>query len=157
MSGTATAMVRVQLGERSYSIAVGSGVFGAASSYQGMARGHSALIVSNETVGPLYADGLVAALAGLYAKVDVVLFPTAKFTKPGKPCRPSSTRCSPPGAIAARPSSPSAAASIGDIAGFAAALLRAAWRSSRCRRRCWRRSTRRSAARPASTIRAART
>ncbi|MCK7583590.1 MAG: hypothetical protein MZV65_54095 [Chromatiales bacterium] len=47
---------------------------------------------------------------------------------------------------------------VGDMAGFAAAMLPARRAdSSRCRPRCSRRSTPRSAARPASTTRSART
>ncbi|MEO8311451.1 MAG: 3-dehydroquinate synthase [Caldimonas sp.] len=81
MSASPAAVVRVQLGERSYSIAVGSDLVGAAASYQDLARGNSAVIVSNETVGPLYADRLAAALAGFYAKVDVVLLPDGEAHK----------------------------------------------------------------------------
>ena len=81
MSLSPAALVRVQLGERSYSIAVGSNLLGSAASYQELPRGSGAVIVSNETVGPLYARRLAAALAGLYAKVDVVLLPDGESHK----------------------------------------------------------------------------
>ncbi len=81
MTTSPVAIVRVQLGERSYSISVGSNLLGAAASYQDLPRGSSAVIVSNETVGPLYAERLAAALAGFYPKVDVVLLPDGEAHK----------------------------------------------------------------------------
>ena len=81
MSTTPAALVRVQLDNRSYSIAVGSDLLGATSSYQELPRGSSAIIVSNETVAPLYGERLAAALAALYPKVDVVSLPDGEAHK----------------------------------------------------------------------------
>ncbi|MEO5843204.1 MAG: 3-dehydroquinate synthase [Caldimonas sp.] len=81
MSTGPTALVGVHLGERSYSIAVGSNLLGAAASYRDLTRGSSAVIVSNATVGPLYADRLSAALGGLYPRVDAVLLPDGEAHK----------------------------------------------------------------------------
>ena len=75
------AIVGVQLGERSYSIAVGSNLLGATASYQELPRGSGAVIVSNETVAPLYGERLAAALAPLYPKVDVVSLPDGEAHK----------------------------------------------------------------------------
>jgi 3-dehydroquinate synthase len=81
MNENPAANVRVPLGERSYSIAVGSNLLGAAASYQELPRGGSAVIVSNKTVGPLYAERLAAAIAGFYPKVTVVLLPDGEAHK----------------------------------------------------------------------------
>ena len=91
MSQSPIAIVRVQLGERSYSISVGSNLLGAAASYQELPRGSSAVIVSNETVGPLYAGRLAGALAGFYPKVEVVLLPRPR--RFGKTLNLSMLRC----------------------------------------------------------------
>jgi 3-dehydroquinate synthase len=81
MNTSATAIVGVQLGERSYSIAVGSNLLGATASYRDLPRGSGAVVVSNETVAPLYGDRLAAALAPLYPKVDVVSLPDGEAHK----------------------------------------------------------------------------
>jgi 3-dehydroquinate synthase len=67
------AIVHVPLGERSYSIQVGSGLLGAPASYQTLPRGSGAVIVTNETVGALYAKRLGVALKDIYSKLDIVL------------------------------------------------------------------------------------
>ena len=59
----AAAIVGVQLGDRSYSIQVGTGLLDAPASFQGLPRASGAVIVSNDTVGALYAKRLGAALA----------------------------------------------------------------------------------------------
>jgi len=81
MNDSAIAIVPVELGERSYSIAVGSDLLGKADSYRQLPRGSSAVIVSNEIVGPLYAERLAAAIAGLYPKVTVVSLPDGEAHK----------------------------------------------------------------------------
>jgi 3-dehydroquinate synthase len=67
------AVVEVQLGDRSYAIGVGSGLLGAPSSYRHLPRAGIAVIVSNDTVGALYAEPLVAALEQHYPKVEIIL------------------------------------------------------------------------------------
>ena len=54
--------VDVRLGERSYAIQVGSGLYAATSSYTRLPRASGAVIVSNDTVGALYAQPLASAL-----------------------------------------------------------------------------------------------
>ncbi|MGZ8259037.1 MAG: 3-dehydroquinate synthase [Caldimonas sp.] len=68
-----TAVVGVQLGDRSYPIRIGSGLLGAPASYRELRRGSSAVIVSNVTVGALYAHPLASALLPLYPRVEIVL------------------------------------------------------------------------------------
>jgi 3-dehydroquinate synthase len=67
------AVVDVRLGERSYAIEVGSGLYAASPSYARLPRGSSAVIVSNETVAALYARPLASALVPLYPKVEIVV------------------------------------------------------------------------------------
>ena len=52
----------VDLGERSYPIVIGSGLLGGGHDLAGHIRGPDCLIVSNETVAPLYAASLEACL-----------------------------------------------------------------------------------------------
>lgn len=54
----------VQLGERSYPIIIGSGLLGGDFDLSEFVRGGDCLIVSNETVAPLYLDALRANLEG---------------------------------------------------------------------------------------------
>jgi 3-dehydroquinate synthase len=70
---TPSTIVEVQLGDRSYAIRVGSGLLGASSSYRQLPNAGSAVIVSNDTVGALYARPLAAALEQHYPKVEIVL------------------------------------------------------------------------------------
>ena len=62
MSAIPAAIVTVPLAERAYSIHVGAGLLADAASYRDLKRGSNAVIVSNETVGPLYAGRLSAAM-----------------------------------------------------------------------------------------------
>ncbi len=70
---TPATIVKVQLAERSYSIEIGSGLLGSTASYKNLPRGSGAAIVSNDTVGALYAERLAAALGDAYSKVDLIL------------------------------------------------------------------------------------
>jgi len=68
-----TAVVDVRLGKRSYAIQVGSGLYAASPSYARLPRGSGAVIVSNDTVGALYAQPLASALLPFYPTVEIVL------------------------------------------------------------------------------------
>ena len=61
MNPRTAAVVDVRLGERSYAIQVGAGLYAATASYARLPRGSSAVIVSNDTVGALYAQPLASA------------------------------------------------------------------------------------------------
>ena len=54
--------VVIDLGERSYAIAIGTGLIGQAVTYADLPRASQALIVSNTTVAPVYAERVRAAL-----------------------------------------------------------------------------------------------
>ena len=71
----------VDLGDRSYPILIGSELFAQSSSYQNLPKASQALIVSNTTVAPLYAQHLQAALAPHYAQVQTVVLPDGEAYK----------------------------------------------------------------------------
>lgn len=73
--------VHISLGERSYSIAIGTGLLSDDSIFQHLPSASTALIVSNTTVAPLYADQLKAALQSRYKKVLLVTLPDGEGYK----------------------------------------------------------------------------
>lgn len=76
-----TLQVRIELGERSYPILIGSGLLGQAQTYEGLPRAAQALIVSNTTVAPLYAQALQTALQPHYGRVHLVALPDGEEYK----------------------------------------------------------------------------
>jgi 3-dehydroquinate synthase len=80
MTGVQGAVVRVELGARSYSIHVGSGLLASPEAFRDLS-GSSAVIVTNHTVGELYAKPLAEALKTHYSKVDLVLLPDGEAFK----------------------------------------------------------------------------
>jgi 3-dehydroquinate synthase len=73
--------VRIDLGERSYGIAIGQGLLDAPGTYAHLPAATSALIVTNLTVAPLYLDRLARALACRYPKVHMVSLPDGEVYK----------------------------------------------------------------------------
>jgi len=73
--------VSIDLQERSYLIAIGRALFDNPLTYSGLPRAGSALIVSNTTVAPLYADRLQSALRGKYVNVHRVILPDGEEFK----------------------------------------------------------------------------
>ncbi|MDR7331064.1 3-dehydroquinate synthase [Roseateles asaccharophilus] len=70
----ATDTVRIRLpDDRNYEIRIGSGLLDAHASWQGLPKGGAAVIVSNETIAPLYAQRLREQLLSVYARVDLVV------------------------------------------------------------------------------------
>ena len=61
---TVLTSIDVELGERSYPILIGSGLLGGAFDLAAHVAGADCLIVTNETVAPLYLDALCACLVG---------------------------------------------------------------------------------------------
>ena len=59
-----TSTLTVELGDRSYPIVIGQGLLGGAFDLAGFVRGSDCLVVTNETVGPLYLDSLLQNLEG---------------------------------------------------------------------------------------------
>jgi 3-dehydroquinate synthase len=73
--------VSIALGERSYDIVIGAGLLRDAPVWSGLPAAHTALIVSNQTVAPLYAAALLQALAPRYRRVLTLELPDGEAHK----------------------------------------------------------------------------
>ena len=73
--------VLINLGDRSYPIVIGSALLGNPATYAGLPKADCALIVTNTTVAPLYADAVTAALRGHYPRVLQVVLPDGEEHK----------------------------------------------------------------------------
>jgi 3-dehydroquinate synthase len=73
--------VSIELGERSYDILIGQGLFGAQAPWRDLPRAACAVIVTNDTVAPLYAQRLQQALAPHYARRLVIELPDGEAHK----------------------------------------------------------------------------
>ena len=70
----ATDTVRIQLPDsRNYEIRIGSGLMNEPASWSGLPNAAAAVIVTNETVAPLYAERLRDRLLAVYARVDLLV------------------------------------------------------------------------------------
>ena len=76
---TTTEVLQVELDERSYPIYIGRGVLQDPELYQRHVPGEQLLVVTNETVGPLYLEQLQQALHGF--RVEVVVLPDGEQFK----------------------------------------------------------------------------
>ena len=81
MSAAVSSTVHIDLGERSYDILIGTGLLDQPASYAAAPKSSAALIVTNTTVAPLYAQRLQAALAGKHAQVHTVVLPDGEVYK----------------------------------------------------------------------------
>jgi len=73
--------VEIQLGDRSYPILIGSGLLGAPDSFAALPAAATALIVTNTTVAPLYAETLRGVLANRFRAVHVLELPDGEAYK----------------------------------------------------------------------------
>ena len=73
--------VGIHLGERSYQIAIGSDLLGSPHCYDGLPAARTAIIVTNETIAPLYLKPLVSALDKHYPVVGHVVLPDGEVYK----------------------------------------------------------------------------
>jgi 3-dehydroquinate synthase len=71
--------ITVELGERSYPIVIGSGLLGGGFDLASYVPGKDCLVVSNETVAPLYLDKLEACLGG--KQVETISLPDGEAHK----------------------------------------------------------------------------
>lgn len=69
----------VALGDRSYPITIGPDLLGQPDFFQQAIKGHQVMVVTNDTVGPLYLEALVKTLAAY--QVDVVTLPDGEQYK----------------------------------------------------------------------------
>jgi 3-dehydroquinate synthase len=74
-----TRTITVELGERSYPIVIGRGLLGGGFNLGEYLAGGDCLIVSNETIAPLYLDALKANLSG--KSIDTVELPDGEAFK----------------------------------------------------------------------------
>lgn len=83
MPDTAADLIRVPiaLGERSYEVLIGTGLLAGEAAWAGLPRASCALIVTNSTVGPLYAAQLERALRPHYPAVHGVTLPDGEEHK----------------------------------------------------------------------------
>jgi 3-dehydroquinate synthase len=73
--------VAIDLGDRSYDILIGEQLLGAPTTWANLPKAAAALIVTNDTVAPLYAERLQAAIAPLYKSVHTVVLPDGENHK----------------------------------------------------------------------------
>lgn len=71
--------VNINLAERSYTVYIGSGLLGKAHAAFTLPENSSALVVSNETVAPLYLDALISSLAN--ANIHSLVLPDGESFK----------------------------------------------------------------------------
>ena len=73
--------VAIELGERSYSIDVGAGLLGDAATWSAMPAATSAVVVTNDVVGPLYGERVAAQLRPRFRNVHTVVLPDGEQHK----------------------------------------------------------------------------
>ena len=71
----------IDLGERSYPILIGEGLLHRPEAWQGLPRATTAVIVSNDTVGPLYTEDLKRAIAPHFPRVLALVLPDGEAHK----------------------------------------------------------------------------
>ncbi|HSV50742.1 MAG TPA: 3-dehydroquinate synthase [Burkholderiaceae bacterium] len=74
-------VVQISLGERSYPIVIGAQLLKDPSTWAGLPLAATALVVTNTTVAPLYAEALRKALQGHYKKIHTVVLPDGEEHK----------------------------------------------------------------------------
>ena len=73
--------VQINLGERSYPIAIASGLLSDPAAYAKLGNASGALLVSNTTVAPLYLAALRSALRGRFSQIHEVQLPDGEEHK----------------------------------------------------------------------------
>ena len=73
--------VSIALGDRSYSIDIGTDLLDNAGSFSGLPKASTAMVVTNQTVAPLYLEQLRAVLSPVYRRVLHVSLPDGEAFK----------------------------------------------------------------------------
>ena len=73
--------VNIELGERSYTIDIGAGLLESTDSFGQLPSAHNAVIVTNETVLPMYAARLEQALTSRFPRIHTVCLPDGESHK----------------------------------------------------------------------------
>jgi 3-dehydroquinate synthase len=76
-----TETVEIALGERAYPIRIGHGLLGDPDSFDNVPKSAVAMIVSNTTVAPLYAQSLMTVLRERHGKVELIELPDGEEHK----------------------------------------------------------------------------
>jgi 3-dehydroquinate synthase len=77
----ATQLVPIALGDRSYTIHIAEGLLGDPAAFAELPAAHTAMVVSNVTVAPLYAQKLLATLQSHYKRVLLLSLPDGEAHK----------------------------------------------------------------------------
>jgi 3-dehydroquinate synthase len=80
-ASTPTPCVHIDLGDRSYPILIATTLIGDSATFASLPAGDTALIVTNVTVGPLYAERLQTTLQKRYKTVHVLSLPDGEEHK----------------------------------------------------------------------------
>lgn len=80
-SSNLSAVVSIDLGDRRYDIRIGSGLLDDPAQFADLPKAATAMVVTNTTVGPLYAERLRVVLARQYQRVLVVELPDGEANK----------------------------------------------------------------------------
>ena len=67
--------VAISLDDRSYDIQIGQGLLSSLASWTGLPKAKTAMIVTNDTIAPLYAAALRSAITPHYHQVHIVELP----------------------------------------------------------------------------------
>ena len=75
------AKVAISLDDRSYDIHIGQGLLSRADTWAGLPKAQAAMIVTNETIAPLYEGALRRAIGPHYKQVHTVVLPDGEAHK----------------------------------------------------------------------------
>lgn len=81
MSEGGAQRVAIDLGARSYDIWIGAGLWAQPEVWRDLPKASLAMVVTNTTVGPLYAQALQQALTPHYARIELVALPDGEQYK----------------------------------------------------------------------------
>jgi len=73
--------VAISLGDRSYDIHIGAGLLAQPDTFAGLPKAQAAMIVTNDTIAPLYEAQLRAALTPHYKQIHTVVLPDGEAHK----------------------------------------------------------------------------
>ena len=73
--------VRIELGEHSYDVVVGTGLIERLGAFASLPRGTHAVVVSDATVDPLYGDAVQSSLRERFTSVGRVVLPAGEEHK----------------------------------------------------------------------------
>ena len=76
-----TLRIEIELGERSYPVLIGRGLIDSPLAWSGLPSAAAAVIVTNETVAPIFAARLAAALAEHYRRISIASLPDGEVHK----------------------------------------------------------------------------